>query len=168
MQWIVQSGDILKLPADVLICSANVFLNLSGGVGGEILLRFGDGMQRELHEYVKQRGGRRHVEQGDVVQTGPHGLPVRAVLHAVAVNGFYESSPRVVENVVSRALGMARTLGARDVSLTALATGFGRLKMREFAEGIKPLAHASFDPVERVIVCVRKESERDEIAAALV
>lgn len=46
MRWIVKQGDILAEPADVLVCSANVSLNLSGGVGGEILRRYGDGMQK--------------------------------------------------------------------------------------------------------------------------
>jgi hypothetical protein len=34
VRWTVKCGDILDEPADVLICSANIFLNLSGGVGG--------------------------------------------------------------------------------------------------------------------------------------
>lgn len=46
MRWTLKSGDILDEPADVLVCSANVFQNLSGGVGGAILLRYGDAVQR--------------------------------------------------------------------------------------------------------------------------
>ena len=33
MRWTIKHGNILNEPADVLICSANPFLNLSGGVG---------------------------------------------------------------------------------------------------------------------------------------
>ena len=166
MNWILKHGDILVEPADVLVCSANVFLNLSGGVGGEILLRHGEAMQRELHETLTRRGIR-FVERGDVIKTAAWGLPFEAVLHAVAVNGFYESSPAVIQQTVSNALREAAALGARRVALTALATGFGRMTMRRFAEGISPLLSQEYAPVREVVICVRKGFERDELSAAL-
>ena len=166
MNWLLKQGDILREPADVLACSGNIFLNLSGGVGGEILLRCGDSMQRELHATLGKRGIR-FVERGDVVKTSANGLPFIAVLHAVAVNGFYESSPAVIQHTVTNALREAAALGARRVALTALATGFGRMTMRQFAEGISPLLSEEFPPIEDIVICVRKEFERDELAAAL-
>jgi len=91
MHWIVKHADILMEPADVLVCSANPFLNLSGGVGGEILLRYGDEMQTDLHRHLASRH-LRFVQRGEVVQTASCGTPFKAVLHAVAVDGFYQSS----------------------------------------------------------------------------
>src|SRR3954470_16058184 len=83
MRWTIKQGNILDEPADVLVCSANVFLNLSGGVGGELLLRYGPEMQQQLHRYLTDR--RLHfVQQCDVVPCGPCGTPYKAVLHAVA------------------------------------------------------------------------------------
>jgi hypothetical protein len=55
MRWTVTHGDILDVPADVLVCSANVWLNLSGGVGGTILLRHGPAMQDQLHRWLASR-----------------------------------------------------------------------------------------------------------------
>ena len=52
MKWLVRGGDILDVSADVLICSANVYLNLSGGVGGAFLLRYGTSMQDALQDYL--------------------------------------------------------------------------------------------------------------------
>src|SRR5262245_60923923 len=112
MRWTVKQGNILDEPADVLVCSANVFLNLSGGVGGEILLRYGEGMQLELRLHLAERG-LHFVPQGEVVRCGPCGTPFQAVLHAVAVDGFYQSSPAVIETVVARSLQMAASLGAK-------------------------------------------------------
>jgi O-acetyl-ADP-ribose deacetylase (regulator of RNase III) len=166
MEWIFKVGDILEEPADVLICSANVFLNLSGGVGGEILLRFGDAMQRELHAYLRERG-LRHVEPGDVIATSGGGSRFRAVLHAVAVDGFYQTSADVITALVEKSLTMAASLGATRVALTALGTGFGRLTMSQFAEGILPLQARQYPPIEHVIVCVRKTDEREQIARAI-
>ncbi len=102
MRWSVKHGDILDEPADVLICSANPWLNLSGGVGGEFLLRHGPRMQEELHHHLAARS-LRAVPQGEVVPCGPCGTPYKAVLHAVVVDCFYGSSPEVVRGVVSKA-----------------------------------------------------------------
>jgi len=102
----VKQGDILQEPADVLICSANVSLNLSGGVGGEILRRFGDAMQKELHEFLMQKGIR-HVQPGSVIRTSGHGTHFSTVLHAVAIDGFYDSNPELIRTAVRKALEIA-------------------------------------------------------------
>ena len=166
MRWSVKQGDILDEPADVLVCSANPWLNLSGGVGGEILLRYGPRMQEELHRYLAGRG-LRHVPQGDVVSCGPCGTPYKAVLHAVAIDCFYGSSPEVAGAVVSKALGMAASLGAVRVALTALATGYGRLAIADFARGLVPLLPLEFPPVAEVVVCLRDRGDAEVLSAAL-
>src|SRR4051794_41344277 len=135
MHWQIRHGDILDEPADVLICSANPFLTLSGGVGGALLLRYGSSLQSELNEYLAQRG-RRFLDRGSVVVTEPPNTPYRAIIHAVAVNGFYESSPEVITGVTRAALGAAADLGARTIALTALATGYGRLTLGRFGQGL--------------------------------
>lgn len=166
MRWVLTHGDILDVPADVLVCSANVYLNLSGGVGGEILRRFGDAMQKELHGYLANLN-LRFMKQGVVVPAASGGTRFTAVLHAVAVDGFYQSSPAIIQQTVGTALTMAASLGAGRVALTALATGYGRLSMRQFAEGVRPLTEVEFPPLAEVVVCVRHASERDELMAGL-
>ena len=166
MIWTVEQADILNQPADVLICSANVFLNLSGGVGGELLLRYGDAMQRELHAHLAERN-LRHVSQGDVIATSSCGTPFKAVLHAVAVDGFYQCTSGVIESIVRKSLQMAAQTHAHRVALTALGTGFGRLQMKVFARGIQPLLSEEFVPIEQVVVCVRKSDERDQILSVI-
>ena len=41
MRVLCKAGDIVDEVVDVLISSGNIYLNLSGGVGGEILHRGG-------------------------------------------------------------------------------------------------------------------------------
>lgn len=166
MRWAFEVGDILDVKADVLVCSANVFLNLSGGVGGQILQRCGEAMQHELYRILAARG-RKFAERGEVLMTPPCGLPFKAVLHAVAVNGFYESSPEVIRSVVDKALAMSAGLGARHVALAALATGYGHLTMAQFAEGVRPFAAAAFAPVEVVTICTNHEYDRAALADVL-
>ena len=115
MRWSVTQGDILNLPADVLVCSANVYLNLSGGVGGEILRRHGDGMRKELHRYLAERN-LHFARPGTVVPTSSCGTPFKAVLHAVAVDALYQSSPSLVGDAVVKSLALAAAVGAKRVA----------------------------------------------------
>jgi len=162
MKWSFRQANILDCPADILICSANVGLNLTGGVGGEIMCRHGDAMQEELHGYLKQRGIR-NVQPGEVVRVSPCGTHFRYVLHAVAIDGFYDSSPELVQSTVQRALELAASEGARTVALTALATGYGPFTMPQFARAIQPLLSLDFHPIEEVIICVQKDFEVDQL-----
>ena len=149
MRWQVKHGDIVDEPADVLICSANPYLNLSGGVGGELLSRFGSDMQEALHAYLRERN-LRFVSRGTVVPGPPCGAPYRLLLHAVAVDGFYDSTIETITDIVTRALHLAAEAQAEVVTLAALATGYGRLSLEEFAQGVQPLLAAEFPPIVQV------------------
>lgn len=151
-------GDILEVPADTLICSANPYLNLSGGVGGSFLMRYGDEMQRLLHQSLETKGIR-FVPQGEVVLTPPCGSPYQRVLHAVGVDGFYQSSEKTIADVVSKALTIADNHGAEQVALAAIATGFGRIPIADFADSIQHLLTTSFDSIRRITVCTSKRED---------
>ncbi|HEY8747997.1 MAG TPA: macro domain-containing protein [Tepidisphaeraceae bacterium] len=166
IRWTLKHGNILDEPADVLVCSANVFLNLSGGVGGELLLRCGPVAQEELHRYLSERG-QRFVQQGDIVASSPHGLAFKAILHAVAVDGFYQTSPEIVRTVTEKSLRIAASLQANRVAMTALATGYGRLSMAGFAEAVHPLTRCDYPPINEIVICVRNRNDLDELAPGL-
>ena len=163
----VKTGDILDEHVDVLVCSANAQLNLSGGVGGAILLRGGSAVQQELHALLA-REGRRNAAPGSVFRTGPGPLNVRHILHAVAVDAFYVTSRELVANTVATALSEAARLGAGTVALTALATGYGRMTLAEFAAALATaLAAADYEPLREVRVVVRHEHEAEALRAGL-
>jgi len=166
MRWTFTHGDILTQRADVLVCSANVFLNLSGGVGGEILRRCGLAIQQELHEHLVNTN-RKFVERGQIVTTAAHGLPFTAILHAVAVDGFYQTSIEIVRTVIDASLCRAAEMDARRVALTALATGYGRLPMTQFAEALRPLMGLEYRPLVEVIACVKNETDEQSLRQSL-
>lgn len=159
MHWLVKNCDILDEPADVLVCSANPYLNLSGGVGGEILRRYGTEMQERLHAILADRHIK-FVPRGEVVEVQSCGTSFKTVLHAIAIDAFYETSPQVVQQVVTTALERAAALNARIVALTALATGYGRMPMTQFAESIRPLLNREFPPIQEIVICVRAAEEK--------
>jgi O-acetyl-ADP-ribose deacetylase (regulator of RNase III) len=166
MRWRLRQGDILDVPADVLVCSANVYLTLSGGVGGAFLLRYGPEMQTALERYLLDQGVR-HVERGAVVEMPPCGSPYRAVLHAVAVDGFYASSSAVVGEVVAASLRRAAALSARTVALAGLAMGYGRLSVADFALGLGRVFGVAFPPIDEVVLCLRSGDDVEELLSLL-
>ncbi len=166
MKWIIKQADILDEPADVLVCSANVYLNLSGGVGGEILRRYGNEMQERLHRFLADKHVK-FVQRGEVVAMPPCGTHFNTVLHAVAIDAFYSSSPEVIQAVVTKALDAAASLDAKRVALTALATGYGRLSKEKFAEGVRPLLARDFPPIEEIVICLRRQEQAEVLSRSL-
>ena len=146
----------------MLICSANVFLNLSGGVGGEILRRHGDSMQHALHAWLSERRIR-HVNQGDVVRTDGCGTGFRHVLHAVAVDGWYQCSAEAVRRTLENAFVQAATIGAKNVAVVALGTGYGRLRMKDFGTGLRAAVSLEYPPMEAAVVVVNRQEDVGEI-----
>jgi O-acetyl-ADP-ribose deacetylase (regulator of RNase III) len=123
-------------------------------------------MQSSLQQVVQQRTPH-FIPQGEVVPYSDHALPFRAVLHAVAIDGWYDSSPQIVEQTVADALRMAASYGARRVALAALATGFGHLSLAQFADGVRPLLRQDFPPIDEVCICLLEDYRVRELAQHL-
>ena len=161
-------GDVLDVPADVLVATANPWLQMTGGVNLAIILRpKGEDVHAELQRYLPATKPR-VVEPGTVVRTGPGSLPVKHILHAVAIDPSYDSSVALVASTIVAALAQARDLGARTVSLPALATGFGPLTMTDFAEALKQALAQDWSPLERLKVVLRNDDDADTVRAVFL
>lgn len=163
-------GDVLAVAADVLISTANPWLQMTGGVNLAIILRpKGELVHEELQRYLPaDRGTKgRSVAPGTVVRTGPGSLPFLHLLHAVAIDPSYDSSIDLVASTVVTALTQARDLGARSVSMPALATGFGPLSMEDFATALRQATQRDWSPLETLTVVLRNQEDREVVRAAL-
>jgi O-acetyl-ADP-ribose deacetylase (regulator of RNase III) len=147
--WHIQHGEILDIPADGLLCSANVQLNLSGGVGGAILLRHGDEMQRWLHNCLRDNK-LNYLPAGECILAPSCGLPYRAVAHAVAIDGFYDTNADLIERTYQVALTRLAEQSCRTVVAACLGCGFGRFPTTEFARVARRLAAKDFLGLDRV------------------
>ncbi len=154
-------GDILDIPADALVCSANPFLTLSGGVGGAFLMRYGGDMQDALNRELALRGVR-HVPQGTMLPMLPFASPYRVVLHAVAVDGLYQSTPDIVTKLLGVCLVEARKHKAKRIAIPALATGYGKLTLEQFALGLHALPDAAHQDLE-LLVCLRHAEDVERV-----
>src|ERR1700756_1844826 len=113
MKLEVLVGNILDVPGDVLVSTANPWLQMTGGVNLGIIVRpQGEDVYEELQRYLHD-SGQPMADPGTVVCTGPGSLPVKKILHAVAIDPSYDSSIDLVRDTIIRALSRARELGAR-------------------------------------------------------
>jgi O-acetyl-ADP-ribose deacetylase (regulator of RNase III) len=167
MNVFVRVGDVLDAAADVLVSTANPWLQMTGGVNLAILLRpQGELVHAELQRHLPATG-RRMVEPGTVVRTTAGSLPFRHVLHAVAIDPSYDSSVDLVASTIAAALALARDLGAKTVSMPALATGFGPLSMADFAAALGRAIRADWSPLETLTVVLRSEDDADAVRRGL-
>ncbi len=166
MQVQVQVGDVLQTQADALVSTANPWLNLSGGVNGAILTAAGPLIQEELHRYLAGKGVAA-VEAGTVIRSSAGSLPFDFIVHAVAIDPFYDSSIDLVRETMVRALAVAKNAGAERIASPMLATGYGPLTAGDFGEAIAPIAcMGEFDSLSLIVV-VRDEDTKNAITAKL-
>ncbi len=147
--WLATTGDVLESEADALICSANPQLNLSGGVGGAILLRYGEAMQNELHAKLRT-AGLPYLNPGAAVATSPCGTKYRTVIHAVAIDGFYDTSPVIIRQAYLSAFALAVQHNCRTIAATCLACGYGRATPETFLLAVRELCRNPILGIERV------------------
>lgn len=164
--WGVHFGDILEVAAEGLICSANVQLNLSGGVGGAILQRYGNEMQSVLHRRLKELG-RLNATPGECVLTPSCGTPFRAVVHAVAIDGFYDTSGELVELAYDSAFAILTEQSCRTIVAACLGCGYGRFPAGEFVNVVNRLKWKSFPAVEKIILATTNSDLAEAIRLAL-
>lgn len=166
MKITIKVGDVLAESADVLIATANPWLNLSGGVNGAIREVVGPEIQAELHEFLKRRGVAA-VPAGTVVRSHAYSLPFKHILHAVAIDPFYDSSPELVGSTFAKALDMASELKAITVSSPTLATGYGPMSIGEFGSAIASVLNRPTRESMTLNLVVRRDEHMRELCKVL-
>jgi O-acetyl-ADP-ribose deacetylase (regulator of RNase III) len=159
---VVKTGDVLDEQVDVLICTANPLLAMSGGVNGAILARGGQDVQKELQAQFKT-GGKGFVAPGTIVRTGPGPLLVKHILHAVGVDMSYNSSVELVSELLATALKEASRLGAKTVATPAIATGYGPLTIADFAQACQKGLRKSYPGLEELRIVLRAQEDVDVV-----
>jgi len=156
-RWHVIHGDLLDIRADGLLCSANPNLNLSGGVGGALSLRYGPAMQEFLYGYLRERNVK-HVPPGTAVIAPPCNTPFRAVAHAVAIDVFYDTTSDLVLQTYLAAIEALSSAGCRTIATACLGCGYGRLSVAEFEKSIAALIAKSLANVDDITLATTNES----------
>lgn len=137
LNWNITTGDILRFPADGLIASANPDLNLSGGVGGALLQKYG----LEFQDLLRQArpANRRLLSPGECVVTPGPGTDFRFIAHAVAVDTFYDWTIHGIQNAYQTSIAELQARGCRTLTASCLACGYGRCSAEPFWQAIRPV-----------------------------
>lgn len=163
MRWLLKHTSVLHEPADALVVSAHPRLEIEGGLTADLLNRYGQAIQTELRYHLKKIGARQ-MEPCDVVPTFGGDTPYKAILHAVAFDAFYDSSPDWITAALAKSLELAARYEARRVAVAAVATGYAALPLIDFAAGLRPLLRRDYPPVEEVVLCVQNGEKFEELA----
>ncbi|MFG0240373.1 MAG: macro domain-containing protein [Gimesia chilikensis] len=155
-------GDILDQPAEGLVCSGNVYLNMSGGVNGALLVRGGEALQRQLHQYLRNEG-LKFVPPGFVMEIGPEPFVFRSIVYSVAIDGWYDSNIALAAETLTGALSIIESRGCTSVNIPALATGYGKLSKQDFGVALRRVLSAREWGFELVNVVERNAYGLEEI-----
>lgn len=158
----VRQGNILELPADVLITPANPWLTMSTGINADIVGRCGMRIQEELNAYLEECG-LKAVPGGTVVPTQAIGLPFKHLIHAVAVDAFEDSSSTMVARTLVSAFRLVEAFAVDSVSIPPLATGYGPLTLKSFIQALGEALDENSSFAERVFLVLE---EQEEVAKA--
>ena len=164
MNVVVTVGDVLDASADVLISTANPWLNMSGGVNGAIRERC-DGIQAELRAQLESIG-KNAIPAGSVVRTSAGVLPFSHIIHAVAIDPFYDSSHDIVSDTLTAAFQLAVSLDAKTIAMPTLATGYGPMTIDAFARAFADSVVGRFS-IETVTIVVRSDENAGIINSVL-
>ena len=165
-QWHIIHGDILDTRADGLLCSANPDLNLSGGVGGAFLLRYGDEIQIYLHDYL-HKNKLRFLKPGEAMIAPACGSPYTAVAHAVSIDAFYDTNAELILATYQSAIKKLATAGCRSIAAACLGCGYGRCTPDEFAKAIESLIEINYDNVDSISFLTTNKELASQIARHL-
>ena len=154
-------GEILDVRADGLVSTGNIQLNMSGGINGALMQRYGTALQDELHALLD---GRRHVDPGFVHLFTQRIGDYLGVTYSVGVDGWYESSVEHVVDTLSRSFDRLIACKCLSIAFGAMATGYGHLSKADFGHACAELVR-NYPDLELMMV-ERNASGLDEIRSA--
>lgn len=151
----IKNIDILDEPADALIYSTNVLLNCSGGVGADLVKRYGQNVQADLHKFLTDKGTK-FAQRGDIYEHVTDGIPYAKLFHTVPSNGWYETTPEIIKTIIGSCLSRSLEHGnIKTVVMSVLATGYGTLLYEDFFRIANQVINQStFLPIEKIIIAI--------------
>ena len=159
----VVRADITTLHVDAIVNAASSALRGGGGVDGAIHRAAGPGLLEELMQWS-------HCPTGSAVLTGGHRLPARFVIHAVGPiwRGGDRDEPALLRSAYERVFELARDQGSiRTIAFPAISTGVYNYPKREAARIAVDVMQAHEEELDRIVVCVFDEENREAYSMAL-
>lgn len=136
----LEQGNILDAEVDAIVCPANNFLDMNGGLSASIRRRVGPWVERDaVRNGIIDLGGAVVTEVPSQLPRGPDVRPVkfRYVIHAPTVPRPMDSATQTSVKLAARvALECATILGIQSLAIPAMGTGTGVLSFNISADCI--------------------------------
>jgi O-acetyl-ADP-ribose deacetylase (regulator of RNase III) len=136
---VIHNENILNVASDYLISSGNPQLNMSGGVNGALLLKFGNSLQEELHQHLKDAGVS-WMPPGYCYQWKQAIGNYKGVAYCVTVDREYQFSKDLVQKTILSASRLLQPQAGESVAFPAFGTGYGHLSKEDFGAAIKAVS----------------------------
>lgn len=125
---VIQEGDIAEMESDAIVNAANNDLMLGAGVGGAILRKGGDSIQKECDEIGS-------IPVGYAVITGAGKLKTRYVIHAASMGLSGEpTTAKSLRTSTAHALRLAAERKLNSIAFPAIGTGVSGFPIDECAQ----------------------------------
>jgi len=122
-------GDITRSVTDAVVCPANAFLTMRGGVAGALRTRGGEAIEREAM-------ARAPVRVGAAIATTGGSLPFQ-VIHAPTIESPVDrADPEGVRAATRAACRCADEIGVATLAIPGMGTGTGILPYDEGARAM--------------------------------
>lgn len=151
----VIQADITTLNVDAIVNAANTRLGGGHGVNGAIHRAAGPGLQAECQSL----GG---CATGDAVVTGGHGLPARAVIHAVGPiwRGGDHGEEAALRSAYRRSVERALELGCVTLAFPCISAGiYGYPSDQAAKVAVETVRASARPPLQTVIFCTFREED---------
>lgn len=160
MNFIV--SDILNIEADGLISSGNILLNMSGGINGALLQKYGDQLQKELKLHLSNQ--KKHfVEPGFVYLFEQSIGNYKGVTYSVGINAWYESNINLVADTITKSIQLLITRKCEKIVLGAIGTGYGNLSKFDFGVALKTAEYSWTKSNISVILAIKNEDSLKKV-----
>ena len=153
-------GDITKIPADIIVNSANKSLMRGGGVCGAIHKAAGIDLQIECLE-LKRKKGIDWLPIGEILVTNAYNLPAKYIIHTVGPKNNGTDDITILRNCYINSIRKADELKVRSISFPAIATNIYGVPIEVSAKIVKKVLEDLHEPknLKEILFVFHKQSD---------
>lgn len=148
----VKMGDLTEEDADAIVCPANSYMVMGGGVAGWIKKRGGSLIEEEAK-------GKAPIRIGNALITAAGRLKAKYVIHSPTMDIPGKTNSRNVYLATLAALRCAHENGLKSISFPGMGTGVGGVRLKEAAGAMR----RAFEGDSLKITVIARDKEAYEV-----
>ncbi|XP_052105459.1 uncharacterized protein LOC127738297 [Mytilus californianus] len=167
-------GDITDLDNDVIVCSSSRSLELSVGVGHDLVMKGGVEIQKECKDYLAKKQNKQ-LDEDEVFCSSAGKLKGKMVAHVggKSWSNDHEKEKKSLVRVVQEAMRKTQEKNFTSFAIPALYTGHSGFPVKEITEWIVEAidnflqSHGKQTSLQNIYLCDIKKTTVDSFVTAL-